>query len=73
MEILLLGERFDAQQALAWGLVNRVVPAAELDAAVARVVQSLADGPGAGDSQHQTAGPRIARALVVRATRTRKR
>jgi 2-(1,2-epoxy-1,2-dihydrophenyl)acetyl-CoA isomerase len=45
MEIMLLGERFDAQQALAWGLVNRVVPAAELDAAVARVVQSLAEGP----------------------------
>jgi 2-(1,2-epoxy-1,2-dihydrophenyl)acetyl-CoA isomerase len=45
MEILLLGERFDAQQALAWGLVNRVVAAAELDAAVARVVQSLVEGP----------------------------
>ena len=26
MEIMLLSERFDAQQALAWGLVNRVVP-----------------------------------------------
>jgi 2-(1,2-epoxy-1,2-dihydrophenyl)acetyl-CoA isomerase len=45
MEILLLGERFDAQQALAWGLVNRVVPLAELDVAVARVVQSLVEGP----------------------------
>jgi len=45
MEILLLGERFDVQQALAGGLVNRVVAAAELDAAVARVVQSLAEGP----------------------------
>jgi len=33
------------QQALAGGLVNRVVAAAELDAAVARVVQSLAEGP----------------------------
>ncbi len=45
MEIMLLAERFDAQQALAWGLVNRVVPAAELDGAVAAIVQSLCDGP----------------------------
>jgi 2-(1,2-epoxy-1,2-dihydrophenyl)acetyl-CoA isomerase len=45
MEILLLGERFDAQQALAWGLVNRVVAAAALDDAVTQVVQSLAGGP----------------------------
>ncbi len=45
MEILLLGERFDAQKALAIGLVNRVVPAAELESAVAAVVNSLATGP----------------------------
>ncbi len=45
MEIMLLAERFDAQQALSWGLVNRVVPLAELDAAVAGFVQSLANGP----------------------------
>ncbi|WP_269139703.1 enoyl-CoA hydratase/isomerase family protein [Burkholderia stagnalis] len=32
MEIALLGDRFDAAQALDWGLANRVVPAAELDA-----------------------------------------
>jgi enoyl-CoA hydratase/carnithine racemase len=36
MEMLLTGEPIDAATALAWGLVNRVVPAAELDAAVAR-------------------------------------
>ncbi len=35
MEMLLTGELIDAPTALAWGLVNRVVPAAELDAAVA--------------------------------------
>jgi enoyl-CoA hydratase/carnithine racemase len=34
MEMLLTGRLFDAGTALAWGLVNRVVPAAELDAAV---------------------------------------
>ncbi|MCC7325807.1 MAG: enoyl-CoA hydratase/isomerase family protein [Burkholderiales bacterium] len=45
MEIMLLGERFDAQAALAWGLVNRVVPADLLDTAVGAVAQSLADGP----------------------------
>jgi enoyl-CoA hydratase/carnithine racemase len=35
MEMLLTGEMIDAPTALAWGLVNRVVAAAELDAAVA--------------------------------------
>jgi enoyl-CoA hydratase/carnithine racemase len=35
MEMLLTGELIDAATALDWGLVNRVVPAAELDAAVA--------------------------------------
>jgi enoyl-CoA hydratase/carnithine racemase len=37
MELLLTGELFDARTALAWGLVNRVVPAAQLDAEVARL------------------------------------
>jgi 2-(1,2-epoxy-1,2-dihydrophenyl)acetyl-CoA isomerase len=45
LEILLLGGRFDAAHALSIGLVNRVVPLAELDATVARVVTSLVDGP----------------------------
>ena len=36
MEMLLTGELFDAQTALGWGLVNRVVPAASLDAEIAR-------------------------------------
>ncbi len=35
MEMLLTGEPIDAETALAWGLVNRVVPAEELDRAVA--------------------------------------
>jgi 2-(1,2-epoxy-1,2-dihydrophenyl)acetyl-CoA isomerase len=45
MEILLLGERFDAQRALQLGLVNRVVPAAELPQAVTALVESLVAGP----------------------------
>ena len=35
MEMLVTGDPVDATTALDWGLVNRVVPAAELDAAVA--------------------------------------
>jgi len=45
LEILLLGGRFDAAHALSIGLVNRVVPGADLDMAVAGVVKALADGP----------------------------
>lgn len=45
LDIMLVGDRFDAQQAQAFGLVNRVVPAAELDGAVRALARSLADGP----------------------------
>ena len=41
-EILLLCEKIPAEQAAAWGLVNWAVPAAELDAKVDAVVESLA-------------------------------
>src|SRR5262249_5181218 len=42
------GETFGASDAAAWGLVDRVVPPAELDAAVAAVVADLLKGaPGA--------------------------
>lgn len=39
MEMLLTGEPIDAPTALAWGLVNRVVPAAELDTAIEAFVR----------------------------------
>jgi enoyl-CoA hydratase len=42
MEMLLLGDRFDANEALRIGLVNRVVPYPELDAAVDEVAGRLA-------------------------------
>lgn len=45
LEILLLSERFDAARALELGLVNRVVPAQDLDATVERVVNALVEGP----------------------------
>jgi 2-(1,2-epoxy-1,2-dihydrophenyl)acetyl-CoA isomerase len=45
MEIFLLGERFDAAEAARLGLVNKVVPAADLDRAVEAIVRSLAAGP----------------------------
>lgn len=47
-ELFLTGERFGAERAYELGLVQRVVPAAELDAAVAeRVDKLLAAAPGA--------------------------
>jgi 2-(1,2-epoxy-1,2-dihydrophenyl)acetyl-CoA isomerase len=45
MEIVLMNERFQAPQALAWGLVNRVVPLAELDATVAALATALCKAP----------------------------
>ena len=44
-EIALLGETLDATEALRLGLVNRVVPAAELEAQTLRLAQQLACGP----------------------------
>lgn len=47
-ELFLTGERFDAARARSIGLVSRVVPAADLDAAVAERVEALcAAGPDA--------------------------
>jgi enoyl-CoA hydratase/carnithine racemase len=41
MEMLLTGEPIDAATALEWGLVNRVVPATELDAAVEAIADVI--------------------------------
>ncbi len=41
MEMLLTGDMIDASTALAWGLVNRVVPAAELDIAVGALAKNI--------------------------------
>jgi enoyl-CoA hydratase/carnithine racemase len=45
MEMLLTGDPIDAQRALQWGLVNRVVGAAELDSAVLDLAKKLAAKP----------------------------
>jgi len=46
MEMALLGERVPAKQALEWGLVNRVVPDAELMPTAMGLARALAEGPG---------------------------
>jgi enoyl-CoA hydratase/carnithine racemase len=45
MEMLVTGEMIDARTALARGLVNRVVPPAELDAEIARLVATIEAKP----------------------------
>jgi enoyl-CoA hydratase/carnithine racemase len=42
MELLLLGKPVDAARAESWGLINRALPAAELDGAVAEAAATLA-------------------------------
>jgi enoyl-CoA hydratase/carnithine racemase len=47
LEMLLTGDVVGPQQALQWGLVNKVVPAAELDSATAALAAKLAAKPPA--------------------------
>jgi enoyl-CoA hydratase/carnithine racemase len=47
MEMLLTGEPISSQRALEWGLVNRVVPLEQLDAAVLELAMTLAAKPPA--------------------------
>jgi enoyl-CoA hydratase/carnithine racemase len=44
-EMLMTGSFIDAPTALAWGLLNRVAPAAELDAVLSELVLQLRDKP----------------------------
>lgn len=45
MELTLLPERIDAETAKEYGLINWVVPAAELEAETAKLAERLANGP----------------------------
>ncbi|MGH8674437.1 MAG: enoyl-CoA hydratase-related protein, partial [Burkholderiales bacterium] len=47
MEMLLTGDLIDAKQAVEWGLVNRVVPAGDLDAEVEKLARHIAAKPPA--------------------------
>src|SRR5688500_7465560 len=47
MEMLLTGELIDARKALEWGLVNRVVPPEELEAATLELARQIAEKPPA--------------------------
>ena len=47
-EFLYLGERIDAARALSWGMVNQVVPRAELDEHVLSMAQRIATMPRLG-------------------------
>ncbi len=44
-EMMMLGEKVPAAQALEWGLANRVLPDAELDVAAGELLGRLAKGP----------------------------
>jgi enoyl-CoA hydratase/carnithine racemase len=44
-ELVMTGELFDAQTLHAWGVVNRIYPAADFDRAARELAQALADGP----------------------------
>lgn len=45
MELMLLGDKLDARTALAWGLINRCVPDAELMPTTLELARNLAAGP----------------------------
>jgi 2-(1,2-epoxy-1,2-dihydrophenyl)acetyl-CoA isomerase len=45
MELMLLGEKLPADKARAWGLINRVVPDAELQSTALAMATDLAAGP----------------------------
>jgi len=51
MEIALLCDGFDAQQALSWGLVNRVVPPGDLERETMALAVRLAQGPTAAHAR----------------------
>jgi 2-(1,2-epoxy-1,2-dihydrophenyl)acetyl-CoA isomerase len=45
MEMMLLGDKIPAAQALEWGMINRVVPDDQLESTALALARRLADGP----------------------------
>ncbi|MDE3130412.1 MAG: enoyl-CoA hydratase, partial [Acidobacteriota bacterium] len=77
-EMGLLAERVEAEQALAWGLVNRVVPDEQLLAVTAQLAARLAAAaPGSlaatKRSLNQAAYPRLAEQLELEAVLQQQR
>ena len=54
-ELLLLGDFIEAEKALEWGLVNKVVPMDKLDAEVYELANRLANGPSGSYALIKTA------------------
>ena len=71
-EIILLCEEIPAQQAVDWGLVNRAVPAAELDATVDELVENSPRAP-ADDALREASAELLAGPLVAPDRRPRAR
>jgi 2-(1,2-epoxy-1,2-dihydrophenyl)acetyl-CoA isomerase len=53
-EIALLGDRFGAADAERWGLINRVVPLAEMEATIAKLAGRMAKGPALAYARTKT-------------------
>ena len=77
MEMLLTGEPIDAETALDWGLVNRVVPASELDSVVAAGSWTRSHGrartpsrPASARSTTRSTGPSTMRTSTARTVMT---
>ena len=75
---LLTGDTIDATTAQAWGLVEEVVPAEQLDAAVERLLESIlasgsASGPIAEGADHRLGGPAAAPGGAARDRQLRRR
>ena len=72
-EIVLLCEEIPAAKAAEWGLVNRAVPAADLDAVVDDWVEKPGAEAAADDALREAAAQLVARPLVERDSRPRAR
>ena len=72
-EIIMLCDEVPAAQALEWGLVNRVVPAAELDARRRRAGREARGEAARSDALRQAAAQLLARPRLAPDDRARAR